>query len=823
MLKCPDGHDNPDSTRFCGTCGKQIVATEAPGPDAGALGAAERDASASPASETNEVVAPGDGSTAPPGSPPGDNEDQDAPDGRRRKPLIVGLVALLVVGLAIGGAFVLLGGNSSATTVRTEPISTATADPFAPKPVGIDQAIPPVATPGTITVTGDHVGLYGGTLNQQVCDKNQLVSFLQANPAKAAAWAGVEGISPSQIPSYIATLTPAILRSDTAVTNHGYVNGHSDSIPAVLQAGTAVLVNNMGLPVTKCYCGNPLTRATAYTSPSYTGTRWQGFSTTNVTIITASTTIITNFTLVNPTTQQGFNRPAGSDGTDDGPYTGTPVASSPTTTPSSGTPATPSTGAPGPLDGTYALSSTPDAAGQCDSGSTANMQGNTLVISGSTSTIKTSFGTFPGTIAPQGGSGLTATFNNYLNPADTISVSGVLVLTLSGGSGSVTGTANASGGNAGGTGYGLLCNYPFTGALTTTPSTSSPSRTSGVPPCTKDAINTALMNAHEPDVEVTGNPTCVDGWATAPGGNQGTALKIVARAQGSTWTIVNLSELKTDCAKGAVPASLHACPSGSGRSISTTTTTKPKKRSPAVTSFDGTYSLIGTIPGAPSACNQADLNGSTLTLRGTSATIEEQQKRYPGTFTVKGQSKNQTFTITIKNYANPNETLTIRGAGGGSALNPILNTGDIAGTSNVHGAPNEATGTCSNEFTGTPLATSSPTTPSSSTADCTQAATQAAIQSFDPNLGGVQDPPLCENGYALQGGYDTNNNSMDFILKDVNGDWVVQGSSATVGNGGPLDTECAQMLLPTDMSQVCSNTGTGGGNYPGEIGPPLNT
>jgi hypothetical protein len=44
-----------------------------------------------------------------------------------------------------------------------------------------------------------------------------------------------------------------LLRSDTVVTNHGFANGCSTTIPAVLQAGTAVLVDDKGVPVTKCY------------------------------------------------------------------------------------------------------------------------------------------------------------------------------------------------------------------------------------------------------------------------------------------------------------------------------------------------------------------------------------------------------------------------------------------------------------------------------------------------------------------------------------------------------------------------------------------
>ena len=89
---------------------------------------------------------------------------------------------------------------------------------------------------GTVTFDGDHIGLYGGTLNTTTCDKGKLILFLTQNPDKGAAWAGVLGIPATQIPAYVTGLTSVLLRSDTLVTNHGYANGLATVIPAVLQA-----------------------------------------------------------------------------------------------------------------------------------------------------------------------------------------------------------------------------------------------------------------------------------------------------------------------------------------------------------------------------------------------------------------------------------------------------------------------------------------------------------------------------------------------------------------------------------------------------------
>lgn len=109
-------------------------------------------------------------------------------------------------------------------------------------------------------VAGEEDGLYGGSRDDAVCDIAQLTEFLtdQANADKAAVWAGVLGIETADIEEYLTGLTPVRLRYDTRVTNHGFEDGEATPFQSVLQAGTAVLVDDTGLPVVKCNCGNPL-------------------------------------------------------------------------------------------------------------------------------------------------------------------------------------------------------------------------------------------------------------------------------------------------------------------------------------------------------------------------------------------------------------------------------------------------------------------------------------------------------------------------------------------------------------------------------------
>ena len=197
-------------------------------------------------------------------------------------------------------------------------MSSTGDNPFAPS-VGTDEpdVTPPPSSGGSFS--GNLEGLYGGTLNVSSCDPQKLVVFLQEHPDKGRAWASVVGVTFEQIPEYVATLTPVILRSDTYVLNHGFTNGVANPIPAILQAGTAVLVDKYGAPVTKCYCGNPLRPPPRCERCTYTGPKWGGFNPGGITIINQSTTIIDIFVLVDPKTGEPFVRPPGTTGGSDTP------------------------------------------------------------------------------------------------------------------------------------------------------------------------------------------------------------------------------------------------------------------------------------------------------------------------------------------------------------------------------------------------------------------------------------------------------------------------------------------------------------------------
>jgi hypothetical protein len=103
-------------------------------------------------------------------------------------------------------------------------------------------------------------GPYGGTGSDLVCDRELLISSLRARPDRLEEWARVLGITPEMGPvaRYIRKLRPVTLTQDTRVTNHSFVDGRAVGYQAILQAGTAVLVDENGEPVARCRCGNPL-------------------------------------------------------------------------------------------------------------------------------------------------------------------------------------------------------------------------------------------------------------------------------------------------------------------------------------------------------------------------------------------------------------------------------------------------------------------------------------------------------------------------------------------------------------------------------------
>jgi len=336
--------------------------------------------------------------------PPGDVPTQLRPQvtWSKRKWLIAAAVILLVAAAGAGGALVRHVLSPKATgaelvlTAATDPGANPFMPPAAPSPPTNTQPPPTLPPHGggapvaTQSLPGDRDGLYGGTLNNAECDRDKMITFLNSHPAQAGAfvealntdptlfWSGGHPLTAADIPTYLRELTPVLLRLDTRVTNHGFDGTRPTTLQSVFQAGTGVFVDAHGVPRARCYCGNPLTAPiTLSGDPEPVGAAWPGYKPTALAAVQPTAATITNFVLVDVVTGQGFNRPAGTTGTNDTVRT-QPVP------PPQPAPTAPGPGPPPAIDGTYLLHYLTKTCGALnpDTTFTITHQGNALTLVG---------------------------------------------------------------------------------------------------------------------------------------------------------------------------------------------------------------------------------------------------------------------------------------------------------------------------------------------------------------------------------------------------------------------------------------------------------
>jgi len=283
----------------------------------------------------------------------------------KRNWLVASIVVLVIA--AAGACHSKATGGELMLTGASDPGANAFMPPAAPPPP-TDTQPPPTLQPhgddttvATQPLPGDRDGLYGGTLNNAGVDRDKMINFLGANPTQAGAfvealntdpalyWSGGRRLTVADIPAYLRELTPAVLRLDTRITNHGFDGTHPTTVQSVFQAGTSVLVDAHGVPRVRPYAGTPLTAPIALTgAPKLVGTTWPGYRSGALAEVLATTAAITNFVLVDVVTGHPFNRPAGTTGSNDTPHTQPVPGPGPA-------PTTPTTGqAPQPtIDGSY--------------------------------------------------------------------------------------------------------------------------------------------------------------------------------------------------------------------------------------------------------------------------------------------------------------------------------------------------------------------------------------------------------------------------------------------------------------------------------------
>lgn len=249
----------------------------------------------------------------------------------RSAPRIAIIAGILVAGVALVLVLTRPDGESKPGEVFLQAASAKGPDPFTDSTARKSSATAsPTATPsasagataGTRTIDGSAPGLYGGTRNASSCDVGRQIDFLARDQTKSRAFADVLGIDQGRVPSYLRSLTPVQLRADTRVTNHGFKNGKATGYQAVLQAGTAVLVDSRGVPRVRCACGNPLTPPVALTAaPKQKGSAWPSYSKSDVVAVTPARQVVNVFVVLDVNTGTWFERPRGDTGSTDTPTT----------------------------------------------------------------------------------------------------------------------------------------------------------------------------------------------------------------------------------------------------------------------------------------------------------------------------------------------------------------------------------------------------------------------------------------------------------------------------------------------------------------------
>ncbi|MFJ4830679.1 DUF6777 domain-containing protein [Streptomyces sp. NPDC088747] len=215
--------------------------------------------------------------------------------------------------------------------VFLEPAAVQGADPFTDTTADSAVTPPPVTrtpqsaptgsspvTPAPRSLSGSTPGLYGGVHAVGSCDVEKQIGLLAADRSRGRAFAGAAGVSRASVPGYLRGLTSVVLRADTRVTNHGFSDGRAADRQSVLQAGTAVLVDNRGVPRVRCGCGNPLKPPVASErTPRTHGQPWSGYRDAEVVVVTPAPTVITDITIINIVTNTWIERRIGDDGRHD--------------------------------------------------------------------------------------------------------------------------------------------------------------------------------------------------------------------------------------------------------------------------------------------------------------------------------------------------------------------------------------------------------------------------------------------------------------------------------------------------------------------------
>ncbi|WP_405940013.1 hypothetical protein OG338_28075 [Streptomyces sp. NBC_00726] len=248
---------------------------------------------------------------------------------RRTVPALLCAGLLLSAGCAGGtparGPATRTAGNADlvlqpASDPGTAPFTASTAaGPALPPGAARTGAPRSASAPGpALRRTGSTPGLYAGTRAVPSCDVEAEIRMLAVDPAREEAFARTVSVAPEEVAGFLRGLTPVVLRADTLVTGHGFRDGAVTTYQAVLQAGTAVMVDARGLPRVRCVCGNPLDPpAGPGDAAAGTGKRWEGFDPARTVVVEPAARPVTELLIADLAHHRWIARPAGDAGTGD--------------------------------------------------------------------------------------------------------------------------------------------------------------------------------------------------------------------------------------------------------------------------------------------------------------------------------------------------------------------------------------------------------------------------------------------------------------------------------------------------------------------------
>jgi len=158
-------------------------------------------------------------------------------------------------------------------------------------------------------------GTYGGTVTGDVCDVSVLAAALAADAGLTTAWGAPLGVTAADVPEFIETLTPVVLLADTAVTDHELRGDRVAARQAILQRGTAVLVDRLGVPTVRCMSGSPLRAPQSLPGDvELRGDPWSGFSLDVIRRVPAGDRVVNSFVLIDVRTGRSVVKRAGIEG-----------------------------------------------------------------------------------------------------------------------------------------------------------------------------------------------------------------------------------------------------------------------------------------------------------------------------------------------------------------------------------------------------------------------------------------------------------------------------------------------------------------------------